>query len=293
MAKVEKNFSMKSYSRGIRTQKAVRTIVCIIFCLISFIPFFILAINATQASETIKQGVSFLPGKFLSTNWTTFLEKQQGMQLTLFKATRNSLIITIPSTLFAVYFSALTAYGIHVYNFKFKKFAWAFIMAVMMVPGQVTIIGYYRMMLKIGLDDNWLALILPCIAAPAVVFFMKQYLEATLSLEMIDAARIDGAREFRVFNTIILPIMKPAMATQAIFQFIASWNNLFTPTILLTTESKKPLPLFVQMLNANSFRVDYGVIYLALFITIIPLIIMYLLLSKFIIAGVALGGVKE
>lgn len=121
---------------------------------------------------------------------------------------------------------------------------------------------------------------------------MKQYMESTLSIEMIEAARIDGAREFRIFNTIIMPIMKPAVATQAIFQFIAQWNNLFTPTIMLTTDEKKTLPLFVQMLTADQFRVDYGVVYVGLTVTVLPLIIAYLILSKYIVAGVALGGVK-
>jgi multiple sugar transport system permease protein len=186
----------------------------------------------------------------------------------------------------------MTAYGIHVYDFKGKNFAWGFIMAIMMIPNQITVIGFYQFMLKLDLLDSYLPLIIPCIAAPTVVFFMKEYMESTLSLEMIEAARIDGAREFRIFNTIIVPLLKPALATQAIFQFIAQWNNLFTPSILLTTESKKTLPLFVQMLTTDQFRVDYGVVYMGLFITVIPLIVAYLILSKYIVAGVSLGGVK-
>ena len=218
--------------------------------------------------------------------------KQNGMQITLQKAALNSLKITVPGTALAVYFSSLTAYGIYVYDFKFKKLAWAFIMAIMMVPSQISVIGFYRFMLDVGLVDTYVPLIIPTIASPAVVFFMKQYMEASLSKEMIEAARIDGSGEFHTFNTIILPIMKPAVATQAIFQFIAQWNNLFTPTIMLTTDSKKTLPMFVQLLSSNQFRTDYGVVYVGLFVTIIPLVIVYLILSKYIVAGVALGGVK-
>ena len=173
-----------------------------------------------------------------------------------------------------------------------SKIAWAFIMAVMMVPSQISIIGFYRFMLDLKLIDTYVPLIIPTIAAPTVVFFMKQYMESTLSLEMIEAARIDGSKEWNTFNKIILPIMKPAVATQAIFQFIAQWNNLFTPTILLTTDSKKTLPMFVQLLSSNQFRTDYGVVYVGLFVTIIPLVVVYLVLSKYIVAGVALGGVK-
>ena len=101
----------------------------------------------------------------------------------------------------------------------------------MMVPSQISIIGFYRFMLDLKLVDTYIPLIIPTIATPAVVFFMKQYMESTLSIEMIEAARIDGSGELHTFNRIIMPIMKPAVATQAIFQFIAQWNNLFTPTI--------------------------------------------------------------
>lgn len=282
----------KSYSAAVFRQKLFRNIVCVLFCIISLLPFIMMIMNATRTSSQIQQGISLLPSGNFITNWKNLLLKQSGMQLTMGKAMINSLMISVPGTFCAVYFSAMTAYGIHVYDFRGKRFAWGFIMAIMMIPNQITIIGFYQFMLKLNMLDSYLPLIIPCIAAPAVVFFMKQYMESTLSLEMIEAARIDGAGEFRIFNTIIVPLLKPALATQAIFQFIAQWNNLFTPSILLTTETKKTLPLFVQMLTSDQFKVDFGVVYMGLFITVIPLIIAYLILSKYIVAGVSLGGVK-
>ncbi|MCD7866994.1 MAG: carbohydrate ABC transporter permease [Clostridiales bacterium] len=281
-----------NYTRSLRHQRIFRTVISVMFCAISLFPFLLLVMNATRTSDAIKSGISLIPSTHFLENWRNLLAKQNGMQITLQRATLNSLAITVPGTCLSVYFSTLTAYGIHVYDFKFKKFAWAFIMAVMMVPSQISIIGFYRFMLDLGLVDTYIPLIIPTIATPTVVFFMKQYMESSLSLEMIEAARIDGSGEFHTFNTISLPIMRPAVATQAIFQFIAQWNNLFTPTILLTTDSKKTLPLFVQLLSSNQFRTDYGVVYAALFVTIIPLVIVYLILSRYIVAGVALGGVK-
>ena len=280
------------YTSSIKRQRIFRTVVCVIFCILALGPFLLLIMNATRSSEAIKSGISLIPSGHLIENWKNLLAKQNGMQITLQKAALNSLTITVPGTFLAVYFSSMTAYGIYVYDFKFKKFAWAFIMAIMMVPSQISIIGFYRFMLDLKLIDTYVPLIIPTIAAPTVVFFMKQYMESTLSLEMIEAARIDGSKEWNTFNKIILPIMKPAVATQAIFQFIAQWNNLFTPTILLTTDSKKTLPMFVQLLSSNQFRTDYGVVYVGLFVTIIPLVVVYLVLSKYIVAGVALGGVK-
>ncbi len=284
--------SLKSYSAGLFRRRFFRNAVCIFFCILSLIPFILMIMNATRTSQDIKSGISLIPSSHFIANWNNLMLKQSGMQISLWKAMLNSLIITVPGTFLAVYCSSMTAYGIHVYSFKFKKFAWAFIMAVMMIPNQITIIGFYQFMLKLGLVDNYVSLIIPCVAAPTVVFFMKEYMESTLSIEMIEAARIDGAGEFRIFNTIISPLMKPALATQAIFQFIAQWNNLFTPSILITSESKKTLPMFVQMLTSDQFLIDYGVVYMGLFITVIPLIIAYLILSKYIVAGVSLGGVK-
>ena len=280
------------YISSLKRQRIFRTVVCVIFCILALGPFLLLIMNATRSSEAIKSGISLIPSGHLLENWKNLLVKQNGMQITLQKAALNSLTITVPGTFLAVYFSSMTAYGIYVYDFKFKKFAWAFIMAIMMVPSQISIIGFYRFMLDLKLVDTYVPLIIPAIASPAVVFFMKQYMESTLSIEMIEAARIDGSREWHTFNRIILPIMKPAVATQAIFQFIAQWNNLFTPTIMLTTDSKKTLPMFVQLLSSNQFRTDYGVVYVGLFVTIIPLVIIYFILSKYIVAGVALGGVK-
>ena len=282
----------KSYSGYLLRQRVLRGLVCLFFCVIALTPFILLVMNATRSSDAIKSGISLIPSTHLIENWKNLLIKQNGMQITLQRAALNSLIITVPGTFCAVYFSSLTAYGIQVYDFKLKKFAWAFIMAVMMIPGQITIIGFYRFMLDLKLVDTYIPLIIPTIACPTVVFFMKQYMESSLSLEMIEAARIDGSGEFHTFNRIVAPILKPAIATQAIFQFIAQWNNLFTPTILLTSDSKKTLPMFVQLLSSNQSRTDYGVVYVGLFVTIIPLVIVYLILSKYIVAGVALGGVK-
>lgn len=279
-------------SVALQRQKLFRNIVCIIICIISLLPFIMMIVNATRSSNDIQTGISLIPSNRLLINWENLMKKSSGMQLTMWRAMLNSLIIAVPATFLAVYVSAMTAYGIHVYNFKGKKFAWAFIMAIMMIPNQITVIGFYKFMMNLNLLDNYLPLIIPAMAAPAVVFFMKQYMESSLSLEMIEAARIDGAGEFRIFNTIIVPLLKPALATQAIFQFIAQWNNLFTPSILLTTESKKTLPLFVQMLTSDQFRIDYGIVYMGLFATLIPLIVAYLILSKYIVAGVSLGGVK-
>ena len=119
------------------------------------------------------------------------------------------------------------------------------------------------------------------------------YLQSALSMEIVQSARIDGAGEFYTFNKIVLPIMKPAIATQAIFSFVGSWNNLFTPMVLLAGNAKKhTMPMMVSLLKGDTYKTEYGSVYLGLTLTVLPLFVVYFALSKHIIAGVALGSVK-
>lgn len=284
--------AVKTKTEAVRSARILRMIVMILLAVVCVAPFYLMFVNATRTSDQVQSGISFWFGSNLMQNIKNFQKAQNGLGITIFKSMINSFKVSLPYTLLSVYFSAATAYGIHNYEFKGKKFAWAFIMAVMMVPTQVYSIGYYQFMLKLNLLDTYWPLIIPGITTPAVIFFMKQYMESALSSELIEAARIDGSGEFRTFNRIVIPLMKPAIATQAIFQFVASWNNLFMPTLIISSSEKKTLTMFVQMLTSESFRTDYGVVFLGLAITIMPMLVMYLIFSRFIVEGVSLGGVK-
>jgi len=136
-------------------------------------------------------------------------------------------------------------------------------------------------------------LIIPAIAAPGTVFFLKQYLSANLQLSLVEASRIDGAGEFLTFNKIVMPLMMPAMATMGIMAVIGSWNNYLTPLMLLSNPTMKTLPMMVKELRGDIYRTEYGSIYVGLSLTALPLMLVYFALSKYIIAGVAVGGVKE
>lgn len=164
----------------------------------------------------------------------------------------------------------------------------------MTIPTQVSALGFFSMCTDWGLRDTYIPLIVPAIAAPAVFFFMIQYMKSSLPIDIIEAARIDGSGEFRTFNTIVLPMLKPALAVQAIFSFVASWNNYFLPALIIDTSTKKTMPIMIaQLRSADFLKFDMGQVYMFIFIAIIPVIIVYFCLSKFIIAGVSLGGVKE
>ncbi len=275
-------------SSGI-AMKIVIYVVCIFLAILSILPFWIMFVNATRSTTQIQQhAISLLPSTYMLKNLAILLGKSFNPAVGFL----NSGIISTFSTLCAVYFSTMTAYGLVVYDWKLKKPFFSFILAIMMIPAQITMIGFYQMVYKVGMTNNLLMLILPAIASPSMVFFMRQYMYPALSMEIVQSARIDGAKEFRIFNSIALPIMKPAIATQAIFSFVSSWNNLFTPLVLLTDQDKYTMPIMVSLLRGDIYKTEYGSVYLGLSLTVLPLFIVYFVLSKYIIAGVALGSVK-
>jgi multiple sugar transport system permease protein len=286
MVELEKN---KNFSFGRGVSKTLIYVICICLSLLSILPFWIMFVNATRSTPEIQSGLSLIPSTHLMTNWDVLT----GKSFDPFRGFLNSFIISGGSTLLTVYFASLTAFALVVYNWKMRQAFFTFIMCVMMIPAQASAIGFYQFMYKLHWTNNFLPLILPAIAAPAAVFFMRQYLLGTLSLEIVEAARIDGSGEFAIFNRIVLPIMTPAVATQAIFAFVANWNNLFMPLILLTQKDKYTLPIMVSLLRGDIYKTEFGSIYLGLALTVLPLFVIYFLLSRYIIAGVALGGVKE
>ncbi len=259
-------------------------------CLLCLFFFYVMLINCTRTNNQIQQaGFVMLPGTAFIDN---FVAVMTDGNIPLLKGLINSILVSFGTVACSVYFSAMTAYGIHVYDFKGRKFAFNFILMVMTIPAQVTVLGFFDMMVSWRLTNNFIPLIIPAIAAPTVFFFMKQYMDSSLPLDIVEAARIDGANEFRTFNSIILPIMKPAMAVQAIFTFVSSWNNYFTPNLLLSRDMRT-LPIMVYAHRCKDYAsMDMGQIYMVITVSILPVMIVYFCLSKFIVGGVTLGAVK-
>ncbi|MCL2020279.1 MAG: carbohydrate ABC transporter permease [Oscillospiraceae bacterium] len=282
---------------GSKSQKAFRITfkvliytVCIFLSILSIFPFIIMLVNATRSNQQIlSQSLTLIPGTSLADNFKP-LTRGTFNAVVGFK---NSIIIAAGATIFATYFSSITAYALTVYDWRLRNGFFTFIVAVMMLPAQVSTIGFYQFMYSLDLVNNFIPFIVPSIAAPSIVFFMRQYLLSTFSVDIVNAARIDGANEFYTFNMIVLPMMKPAIAMQAIFVFVGSWNQLLLPLILLTDQKMQTMPIMVRALNANFIKTEYGATYLGLTLSMIPLFIVYFALSKYIIAGVQLGGVKE
>ncbi|MDD2969921.1 MAG: carbohydrate ABC transporter permease [Lachnospiraceae bacterium] len=280
--------------KRIKKNWSVTLFVHLVLILLSFLClffFYVLIINATHSHADLQKGFSILPGSALLENLKNVANDGS---FPMFKGIFNSVIISTSCAMICTYFSSLTAYGLYAYEFKAKKYAFTFIMAILVMPTQVTAMGFLRLITNMGMYDTFLPLVLPSIASPAVFYFMYSYLQSSLPLSLVEAARIDGSGEFRTFNKIVVPIMKPAIAVQAIFIFVGSWNNYFVPALILQSKNKMTVPILIAALRgADYMNFDMGKIYMMITVAIVPIIIAYLLLSKYIIAGVTLGGVKE
>ena len=258
-----------------------------VLCLFSF---YLMIVNATRSNAQLQAGFRLLPQEHF---WDNLKNAWTDASINIPRGMLNSLFIAAVSAALTTYFSALTAYGVHVYNFKGKNLVFTFIMAIMMIPAQVSAVGFVQMINKFHLTNNYIPLIVPSIAAPVVFFYMKQYMESVLPLEIVEAARCDGSNEFRTFNTIILPIMKPAIAVQAIFSFVSSWNNYFIPALLLDKAEMKTVPIMIaQLRSADYSKFDMGKVYMFILLAILPVMLVYIILSKSIIKGVTSGSVK-
>ena len=273
----------------IRTVIAYIVLILLTFLCLFF--FYILIINCTRSHQQLQAGFSFLPGSSFMKNFNNVIHDAK---LPVLSGIKNSLIVSTCTAILATYFSTLTAYGLYAYDFKFKKPAFVFIMLILVMPTQVSAMGFLNIITKLGMLNTLYPLILPSIAAPAVFYFMYSYMQSSLPMELVEAARIDGCNEFKIFNTIVIPIMKPAIAVQAIFQFVFNWNNYFIPALVLQDNSKRTLPILIAMLRSADFlKFDMGKVYMLITIAIVPIIIVYIMLSRYIVAGVAIGGVKE
>lgn len=277
-------------SKKVSIKKLFVYIVLTALSLLCLFFFYCLIINATRSQPELARGFSFIPGKSLGANFYNVMHNEN---LPVIHGIINSTIVAAASAFLAIYVSSLTAYAIHAYEFKARRAVYLFIILIMMIPNQVTTLGFLRVVDKLSLMDSLIPLILPSMAAPVVFYFMISYFESNLPLEIIESARIDGSHEFKTFNLIVLPIVKPALAVQAIFTFVASWNNYFVPSLILKADEKKTLPILIaQLRSADFLKFDMGQVYMLIAIAVVPVVIIYLFLSKFIIGGVTAGSVK-
>lgn len=271
-----------------KVKKGILYLALIILAAVCVFPFLLMIVNATRSGSEIVSGFTLIPSTHLKENWN-----QVFTYFNLFKGIFNSIIVAVPATLLGAYFSALTAYGLAFYKFKGNKVVFVAILVFMMIPGQLSLIGFYQLCSKLHLINSYIPLIVPAIAAPGTVFFLRQYSLSTLPPSLLEAARIDGASELYSFHKIVLPILSPGIATMSIMGFIGNWNNYLLPMIIITKNEKMTLPVMMATLRASTdLNNNQGAIYLSVAISIIPILLVFVFFSKYIISSVSAGAVK-
>ena len=274
---------------GTKIKKSILYILLISLAIVCLLPFLLMMVNSTRSGREIMTSFTFKPGDSLKENWRIV-----SGYFNLFLGFFNSIKVAVPATVLTAYFSALTAFALAVYKFKGKNIIFTTIVIFMMIPGQLGLLGFYNLVSKLRLVDSYIPLIITAIAAPGTVFFLRQYVLSVLPKSLLEAARIDGAREIHMFHKIVLPIMAPGIATMSIGSFIGNWNSYLVPLVLLNTPTKFTLPVMISSLNSSTdIASNQGAIYLAVAISVIPILIVFCFCSKYIISSISAGSVKE
>ncbi|MDO4306657.1 MAG: carbohydrate ABC transporter permease [Eubacteriales bacterium] len=271
-----------------KIKKVILYIALIALAALCLLPFLMMMVNATRSGNEIMGSFTLIPGNSLKANW-----KVVSSFFNIFKGMLNSVIVAVPATLLTAYFSSMTAFALAIYKFRGKNVLFVIILLFMMIPAQLGLLGFYDLVSFLHLVNSYIPLVIPAVAAPGIVFFLKQYVESTLPPALLEAARIDGAGELYIFHKIVLPIMSPGIATMSIGAFIGNWNSYLTPMILLTTKEKFTLPVLIATLNSSTDIVaNQGATYLAVAISVIPILIVFCFCSKYIISSISAGSVK-
>lgn len=261
------------------------TILLIILALITIFPFYLMVCMGTYTSADLFKGIALAPGSHLIENLKTVGQSSFG------RFYINSLVASTAATVIGTLTSAMAGFALSKYRFRFRNAATKIILALMMVPSQISLIAYVIEMRNMNLLNTLWPVIIPFTYSAFGVFWMKQSIEGSVPDEVLESARIDGASELRVFFSIVLPFVKAALITIALLLFLWSWNNYLLPLITINDMKLYTVPLGVAMLN-GMYRTDYAAKILALTLGTLPLIVLFIFGSKYFIRGLTGGAVK-
>jgi len=258
----------------------------IILGIVSFIcvfPFYWMFAGSTQTSNAIISG-NISVGSNIIENLKTLFQQSDYL-----RAFGNSAFAAILTTVLALTISSLAAYGFEIFSSKFKNKLYNVLLLTMMIPFAALMIPLYKVIIALDLNNKLISVVLPSVATVFLIFFFKQSF-IKFPRELIQSARVDGANEFRIFRSIVFPVMKPTYAAAAILTFTASWNNFLWPLITLSSNDIQTLPLKISTLS-SSYTPDYGVILLSIVVATLPSIVVFFSLQKHFVAGLT-GAIK-
>lgn len=257
-----------------------------ILAIICLMPFYSMLIASTHTNTSIASRLLLLPSDRFMANYNLLISI-----VNIWWGFLHSLYITVTSVTLALYFSALAAYGFSKYPFRGRNILFAFVLATMMIPSQLGIIGFFKFMGTLDLLNTYWPLILPSMANAFGIFFLRQICDSSIPEELLEAARLDGAGELAIFHRIVLPLLGPSIAALAIFLFISKWNSFLEPLIIIFDNEKQTLPVMIA-LTKGQFRTDYGAQYVGIAVSVVPILIVFSLASRRIISGVTVGALK-
>lgn len=261
-------------------------IILISISLICILPFYFMIVCATQSNLNTATLQAIFPGNEFLNNFDRLIHI-----VPVFSAFKNSIIVTVPATLLSAFFGSLTAYGFAKYKFKGKNYLFSLLFISLIVPQQICFIGFYKICVFFDITNTLWPLIIPSIANPLFVFFLRYYIQYKISDSMMAAARIDGCSEYRIYHSIVLPNIIPGIATMSMFTFISVWNSYLIPITILQDINLYTVPIMTA-LSKGLYGNDYGAIYAAIAVFTTPVIIVYLLCSRMLIKGLRFSAVK-
>lgn len=258
----------------------------ILLTLICLVPFLIMMVNATQTSADLAGTMTLLPGKNTVNNYKNLMAL-----IPFWRYVVNSVAVTIPNVLISAYFGTMAAYGFEKFTFRGKNILFAISMLMMVIPGQISLIGLHQVYKAMGLLNTRWTLILPGIANVLTVYWMRGNIYQIIDSSILEAATIDGCGQVQIFHRIVLPLCKTGIMTISIMNFVHVWNDYINPVTYITTNSKQTLSVGIALLKSFD-RPDLGATYMAVALSTIVILIFYLVFSSQIIGGVTEGSVK-
>ena len=278
----------KKGNTGAIITRAVVYGILILGCLFTLVPFlWMISTSFKTATEIIQLPPTFVPEHFTVQSYNNIFNDPH---VPLARFYMNSIIVSLSIVLMVLFTSSLAGFVFAKYRFWGKDFFFTMILATMMIPFQVVMIPAYLILVKLGLTDNLLGLIVPSATSAFGIFLMRQFVEA-IPTELIDAARIDGSSEFGIYARIILPQMGAALATLGIFQFMGTWNDYLWPLIVITSTEKRTLPIMLSWYSTQH-GTRYDLTMAASILVIIPVLIAYFIFQRWVVRGIALTGFK-
>lgn len=275
-------------ARAIAKRRAAHSLaylVLLVAALVCFFPFYSMLIGSTHDNLRITTTLTLLPGDRFIENYNRMTQNKN-----IWQGFFNSMWLASLNTGLAVYFSALTGYAFSKFRFKGRLPLFTLIMIVMMLPGQLGIIGFFRLVSDLKLLNSYWPLIIPSISNCFAVFFFKQYMDSGIPNELIEASLIDGCGEIGIFHKIILPCVGAALVTQGVMSFIGNWNSYLNPLIILTQSNKMTLPVLLASIKSGAGSADYGAQYVGILISVIPLLIIFSMANKVIMEKISIGS---